>query len=222
MTKTSTSSLSTLLANGVVGYEIANTTTNEMNDPATAIDSLASGIGEDLFQPDAYEEGGLRDFIAAIGKLLGTITSPVMGTLKLSIGLIAMAIPFLVVLVVDIFCLSVFLTRGIQLAVYTVFMPIAIVDMYHHGLMGSSGMRYIKKFAAIGLQGIVLYITLVLAQLFIGTVGVELFSNSSFFGFSVFGDIGKALLFIIVAVATAFTSFSLALKSQQIANDIVG
>ena len=145
-----------------------------------------------------------------------------MGSLKLAVGLVAMAIPFLVVLVVDIFCLSVFLTRGIQLAVYTVFMPIAITDMYHNGLVGSSGMRYIKKFAAIGLQGIVLYITLILAQLFIGSVGVSLFSGSSFYGFDVFGGIGNALLFMIVAVATAFTSFSLALKSQQIANDIVG
>ena len=217
-----TTSLSTLLANGIVGYEIANTATNEMNDPVSAIASLATGIGDDLFKPETYEDENLSGFIKVVGSVVGGIISPVMGSLKLAVGLVVMAIPFLVVLVVDIFCLSVFLTRGIQLAVYTVFMPIAITDMYHNGLVGSSGMRYIKKFAAIGLQGIVLYITLILAQLFIGSVGVSLFSGSSFYGFDVFGGIGNALLFMIVAVATAFTSFSLALKSQQIANDIVG
>ena len=160
---------------------------------------------------------------SVITGVLDIFVSPISISLKLLVAVLMLLIPFIVILGINVFCLSIFITRGIQLAIYTVFMPIAIVDMYHNGVMSSTGIRYIKKFAAIGLQGIVLYVCLVLAQAFLGTMGVAIYSNNSVAeATGIIAAGGNGLLFLIIAVATAFTSLSLALKSQQIANDIIG
>lgn len=178
------------------------------------------GIWDSMTDAD---QGILDKVKSVITGVLDMFVSPISMTLKLVLAVLMLLIPFIVILGINVFCLSIFITRGIQLAVYTVFMPIAIVDMYHNGMMSSNAMRYIKKFAAIGLQGIVLYMCLILAQAFLGTMGVAIYSNNSVTGATgVIAAGGNGLLFLIVAVATAFTSLSLALKSQQIANDIIG
>ena len=178
------------------------------------------GIWDSMTDADQSILSKVQSIITGV---LDIFVSPISISLKLLVAVLMLLIPFIVILGINVFCLSIFITRGIQLAIYTVFMPIAIVDMYHNGVMSSTGIRYIKKFAAIGLQGIVLYVCLVLAQAFLGTIGVAIYSNNSVAeATGIIAAGGNGLLFLIIAVATAFTSLSLALKSQQIANDIIG
>lgn len=212
--------LSAKLANGIARFKIANDNGTFNANMLDAYFDLGKEAANSMFNSDNMDEN-LKKVLTTMAAVLTTAASPASGTLYLAVALVGILIPFLVIFFIDIFCLSVFITRAIQLVIYTVFMPIAITDIYHNGVLGSPGMKYVKKFAAIGLQGIVLYTSLILAQLFIASVGANIFESNAYTAFGVFGGIGNTLLFIIVAVATAFTSLSLALKSQQIANDII-
>lgn len=90
------------------------------------------------------------------------------------------------------------------------FMPIGVSDAFTHGL-NSAGMRYIKKFFAVCLQGAVLYAIMI--------AGAKLMSVVSLGGED-FGFLSS--LGIISQLVVAFSMVGLMLKSQSIINDIAG
>ena len=87
--------------------------------------------------------------------------------------------------------------RVIEIAVRALFAPVAMANIYQGGL-NSSGMRYLKKFLAICLQGAIMYACVI--------VTVTIQSN--------IGDLEGLIL--------ALVSISVMIKSKSWANDVVG
>lgn len=101
------------------------------------------------------------------------------------------------------------LSRGIEVAVRTMFCPIAIADVFKAG-MHSPGIRYMKKFAAVCFQGAVIYAILLASNLIRGSLA----------------DGGAAeingLSSMACCIGITFVSVAMIFKSQQLANDIAG
>lgn len=97
--------------------------------------------------------------------------------------------------------------RVIQISVYIIFAPIATADMFNGGIMNSSGFRFLKKFLAICLQGVVMYV-IVYAT---GALQRSFLASSTQLAANPFFVLVPGLIMI-----------ALILKSQQFANDIVG
>lgn len=112
------------------------------------------------------------------------------------------------------FCILMMLTqlfgRVLEAGIRFGFMPIGISDAFTHGL-NSAGMRYIKKFFAVCIQGAVLYAIMI--------AGAKLMSVVSLGGED-FGFLSS--LGIISQLVVAFSMVGLMLKSQSIINDIAG
>lgn len=112
------------------------------------------------------------------------------------------------------FCMLMMLTqlfgRVLEAGIRFGFMPIGISDAFTHGL-NSAGMRYIKKFFAVCIQGAVLYAIMI--------AGAKLMSVVSLGGED-FGFLSS--LGIISQLVVAFSMVGLMLKSQSIINDIAG
>lgn len=143
-------------------------------------------------------------------------------------GILFLMMPAIISTLINIYCLSFFITRIIELVVYSAFLPIAISDIYMNGLLGSHGAGYIKKIFTYAMQGVVLYAMLILSQKLIGAAGVHLLqgysgtiSNITDALSFMFGGLGRTILFFIVTIAIQVTMFSLAKKSQDISADIV-
>ena len=121
---------------------------------------------------------------------------------------------------------SQFIARGIQLTIYAAFTPIAIADIYQNGYMNSSGMRFVKKFFAIALQGLILYAIILFGQLFLvfslGENASTAAAISKGLGDYALGGLDITFKFLVFCIATNLALFSLAGRSQQMANDIVG
>lgn len=144
-------------------------------------------------------------------------------------GILFLILPTILSLAINIFCLSFFITRIIELSIYTVFLPIPMADVYEHGLIGSSGGRHIRKIVALIFQGVVLYAILAFSQLFIGTIGNSILSGAvdadgSFVNMfnQILGGLGSTTLYLVVIIATDIAMLTLAKKSLDIATDIAG
>lgn len=113
-----------------------------------------------------------------------------------------------------IFCLLMMFVqvfgRIIEAGVRFAFIPIGISDAFTHGI-NSPGMRYIKKFFAVCLQGAVL-----LAIMIAGTNMMALITAGDD-GFGIAGNLG-----VVSQLVIGFTMIGAMMKSQQLVNDIVG
>lgn len=127
---------------------------------------------------------------------------------------ISIMIECLIPAIAMMFCMIMMLVqlfgRILEIGIRFGFMPIGVSDAFTHGL-NSAGMRYIKKFFAVCLQGAALYMIMVAGAALMGQVslGGEGFAFLSNFG-------------ILSQLVIAFSMVGLMLKSQQIINDIAG
>lgn len=105
------------------------------------------------------------------------------------------------------------LSRSIQIIVYCAFAPLAFADTFRDGFINSKAWRYIQKFLALNLQAGIILGCALLAPV----VGAAL-------GNQLAGDIPYlTMIFSIMTTLIAqLTALALAMKSNQIANDIVG
>ena len=188
------------------------TAAGESSNTGKIVDNLFKTTDEALTGEDMQLiEANIRVVISIIGGVLFLIMPAIISTL------------------INIYCLSFFITRIIGLVVYSAFLPIAISDIYMNGLLGSHGAEYIKKIFTYAIQGVVLYAMLILSQKLIGTAGVYLLqgysgtiSNITDTLSFMFSGLGRTILFFIITMAIQITMFSLAKKSQDISVDIVG
>lgn len=129
-------------------------------------------------------------------------------------GILTIFLELLIPGVAMIFCLLMMLVqvlgRIIEAGVRFAFMPIGISDAFTHGI-NSPGMRYIKKFFAVCLQGAVL-----LAIMIAGTNMMALITAGDD-GFGIAGNLG-----VVSQLVIGFTMIGAMMKSQQLVNDIVG
>lgn len=129
-------------------------------------------------------------------------------------GILTIFLELLIPGVAMIFCLLMMLAqvfgRIIEAGVRFAFMPIGISDAFTHGI-NSPGMRYIKKFFAVCLQGAVL-----LAIMIAGTNMMALITAGDD-GFGIAGNLG-----VVSQLVIGFTMIGAMMKSQQLVNDIVG
>lgn len=113
-----------------------------------------------------------------------------------------------------IFCLLMMFVqvfgRIIEAGVRFAFMPIGISDAFTHGI-NSPGMRYIKKFFAVCLQGAVLYAIMIAGT---NMMGLVMARDGSF---AIVEHLG-----VITQLVIGFTMVGAMMKSQQLVNDIVG
>lgn len=98
---------------------------------------------------------------------------------------------------------AVMVSRMIQMGVYMIFSSIAIADLFHGGVMSSPGFRFLKKFFAICLQGVIIWAIMYL------TTSLQ----NSFLAAS-----QNAIMLVVPSLIMV----ALILKSQQFANDIAG
>lgn len=96
--------------------------------------------------------------------------------------------------------------RIIELVIRTIFAPIAIADVFHDGLH-SPGVRYIKKYIAVCLQGAVILCIL---------------SITSTISASALSGLGGDDNYIWATLAINFSALMAILKSQGLANDVAG
>lgn len=112
----------------------------------------------------------------------------------------------LVMWVCSIFMYVQIFGRLIEIGVRFMFLPIGISDAFTHGI-NSPGMRYIKKFFAVCLQGTVMYAVMVAGSFIMTNQQIQdLMGNFTFLG----------------SIVVAITTIGLMMRSQQITNDIVG
>lgn len=129
-------------------------------------------------------------------------------------GLAGMLIPVievcLMALVSQIGCLigvAQLVSRVIQMAVYVIMAPLATADMFNGGIMNSAGFRYLKKFLAICLQGVIIYVIIYATRV----LQTSLLSANTTLTSNPFFVLVPGLIMV-----------TLVLKSQQFANDIMG
>lgn len=96
--------------------------------------------------------------------------------------------------------------RIIELVVRTVFAPVAIADIFHDG-MHSPGVRYIKKYIAVCLQGAVIICILAITSTISASALSGMAGNDNF---------------IWATLAINFSALMAILKSQGLANDVAG
>lgn len=77
-----------------------------------------------------------------------------------------------VIMIACILILSKLITRLIELGVRYMLAPIAIADVFSHG-GGSTGARYLKKFAAVALSGAVYMAVIKIMPLIAGAIGTQ-------------------------------------------------
>lgn len=115
-------------------------------------------------------------------------------------------IPDLATRIGGLFVLIAALSRAVEIVVYSFFFPVAISDVFKNG-MSSHGVRYIKKYIAICIQGAVMVAILVASTYLTGVLSL---------------DDTKGIGNAFYSMGTMFVTVSLIFKSRQIANDIVG
>lgn len=128
-----------------------------------------------------------------------------LGYLLLLTGVcIKIIIPAFISLLISTFCIASLIARALQLMIYTVFAPVAMSDLFTGGFMNSSGMKFLKKYLAIGLQGGVIVIGITISRtLLINMAG------------SAFGSTLGSLI-------VNFVTLTIVMKAQSMANDFVG
>ena len=119
-------------------------------------------------------------------------------------ALIELLLPFIAIIAAIIIMYVLIFGRILELGVRFIFTPIGIADAFTHGI-SSPGVRYLKKFFAVALQGAVIYIILLVGTVLSGPIS---------------GQFPK--LKILGQVVLAFSMVGAMLKSQQLANDVAG
>ncbi len=128
-----------------------------------------------------------------------------LGYLILLMGVcIKIIIPAFISLLISTFCIASLIARALQLMIYTVFAPVAMSDLFTGGFMNSSGMKFLKKYLAIGLQGGVIVIGITVSRTLLVNMAGSLF--------------GATLGSLIVN----FVILTIVMKAQSMANDFVG
>lgn len=170
---------------------------------------------------------------SAVGTLYNELKTA--GFIRQTTIMLEVLIPAIALIVCFVIMLALIYSRIIEVGIRMCFMPIGVSDAFTHGI-NSPGMRYIKKFFAVCLQGAVLFMILFIGlQLMSGTAapngggvddvaqtGAGLFNilgagvaNAALITvFTVFGWLGDIVIMIAMIGAM--------LKSQQIVNDIAG
>lgn len=98
--------------------------------------------------------------------------------------------------------------RIIELFARTAFAPIAMANIFSGGV-NSSGFRYFKKIVAVALQGAIIIVVAALSTSLSGIISSEVLGGNVFSQ-----QVGQLVLM--------FTTASLVIKTQGIANDILG
>ena len=121
--------------------------------------------------------------------------------------LIELLLPFVFTIVAVVLMYVLLFGRILELGVRFMFTPIGIADIFTHGIQ-SPGMRYIKKFCAVALQGVVMIAILLAGSKLASTVATD---PNAIVGLDVFTQV-----IILISMLGAM------MKSQQISNDILG
>lgn len=137
---------------------------------------------------DIADEISKTSFLKCIGRLLELI------------------VPFIFTIIGIVLMYVLIFGRILELGVRFMFTPIGIADVFTHGI-SSPGMRYIKKFGAVALQGAVM-----IAILIAGTRLAQEVNS----GYVVEG------LDFFVQIIVLLSMLGAMMKSQQVANDIMG
>lgn len=121
------------------------------------------------------------------------------GVIKAMGAMLQMILPYILVFFSKIVVSAVAYGRLLEFAVRTALAPLALANMFSGGF-NSPGSRYIRKLTAVALQGAVITLILHGMVLVMGTAGAN----------------------VIAIVALFLIAASLVVKSQSIANDLVG
>lgn len=121
------------------------------------------------------------------------------GVIKAMGAMLQMILPYILVFFSKIVVSAVAYGRLLEFAVRTALAPLALANMFSGGF-NSPGSRYMRKLVAVALQGAVITLILHGMVLVMGTAGAN----------------------VIAIVALFLIAASLVVKSQSIANDLVG
>lgn len=146
----------------------------------------ATGLNPNML--DVADEISKASFLKCIGRLLELI------------------VPFIFTIIGIVLMYVLIFGRILELGVRFMFTPIGIADVFTHGI-SSPGMRYIKKFGAVALQGAVMVAILI--------AGTRLAQEVNA------GGVIEGLDFF-VQIIVLLSMLGAMMKSQQVANDIMG
>jgi hypothetical protein len=183
----------------VHGYDIMTSFVNLGTAMLTSVQNGLNGTngGESLADLKWQE---IKDG-AWSGKILGSIYY---------IGkYLSLAIPALLMEIGKLLVMVAALSRALEIIIYSLFFPLATADIFKNG-MNSSGIRYMKKYLAICLQGAVM-------------VGILISANYINAALNASKDtIGESISDPFYQLGTVLVTVMLIFKSRQIANDVVG
>lgn len=177
-------------------------------DNADDIAKALIAIGNEMVNPSnmGTPEDMSNGLAVTIDEIFEMLKSA--GFIKTTTTLLELLIPALGMIVCLLLMLVMMFGRIIEIGIRFAFMPIGVSDAFTHGI-SSPGMRYIKKFFAVCLQGAVLYAIIIVGSSMMGQVSTGAFGFLSHFG-------------IITQLVIAFSMIGAMLKSQSIINDIAG
>ena len=158
-------------------------------------------------------------------------------TLQAALYLAKALIPYIICMVCSLVVTFVAIIRLVEMSVRTIFMPLAIGDLFANG-MHSSGFRYIKKFIAVVMQFVaILLISAICGWLMSSKMTLNsasgqnllnyLTHNTVDYGFSqtsciVFIDIVVGMNDYVARLGILIAKILLILKAQTFASDAVG
>lgn len=121
-------------------------------------------------------------------------------------------IPGLFMLITTVIMYVLFFGRFLELGVRTIFAPIGLADAFTHGIH-SPGMRYLKKYFAVALQGAVM-VAIIFAM---GALMNQLATPTD-----IVSGVKDAFGTLFSQVIIGISGIGLLVKSQSLVNDIVG
>ena len=173
------------------------------NGPITA-ESLKSVVKTD-YKDVCTNMGKSSDFSDQMAGFAYAMLGAMSFLIECVLAVIIAALYFLINRIVFKYAITIAISRAVQFCIYTCMAPIGMAQWFNRGgLLDSSGMTYIRKVAAVIIQGpILMLIVKIKLSLAVG-VGQS--------------EVGA----LILLIALEFVSFALINKSQQFANDVVG
>lgn len=133
------------------------------------------------------------------------------GVIKQISMMVEMIVPALTVIICFIVMLVQMYGRILECGIRLAFMPLGVADAFTHGI-NSPGIRYIKKFFAVCLQGAVLI------AIMIAGIAIQTADSIDGGGALAIWLLGGNVLDLVITI----TMVGAMLKSQQLVNDVVG
>ena len=145
-----------------LGNWFTKAVTQVMSTAATEAATLTTSANGD--NPTGALSAVLMEAFSVLTKGLGFSAS-----IKFYEWSLALKIPGLFMHIATIACFFMALTRGLELGIRTIFMPIPMGLMAEDGWRGAGG-RYIKKYAAVATQGMVMIAGVKMMQMFVASM----------------------------------------------------